>query len=110
MIAPEFDALNFDLLMEVDSLYFGHAVLQVCLRVEHFIGTDVAHFDKVREKPLVYSFGGVSHEAFAFELGFLEEPGQGTTVVQMETELNERLKRIIFLKKQIFCLSVEFCD
>ncbi len=102
MIAPEFDALNFDLLMEVDSLYFGHAVLQVCLRVEHFIGTDVAHFDKVREKPLVYGFGGVGHEAFAFELGFLEEPGQGATVVQMETKLNERLKRKLFFEKTNF--------
>lgn len=38
MIAPKLDAFDLDLLMKIDRVYFGHAVLEVGLRVEHLVG------------------------------------------------------------------------
>lgn len=42
-------------------------------------------FDVVRQQPAVDGLRGVSHERPAFEAGLLEEPGQSSTVIQMET-------------------------
>ena len=42
VVAPEFDALDFNFLVKVDGLDLGHAVLQVGFVVQHIISTYVA--------------------------------------------------------------------
>lgn len=37
------------------------------------------------QQPAVDGLSGVGHEGSAFKAGLLEEPGQSTTVIQMET-------------------------
>lgn len=49
-------------------------------------------FDVVRQQPAVDGLGGVSHECPAFKAGFLEEPWQSSTVIQVET--NERTRAL----------------
>lgn len=70
MIAPKFNALDFNFLMKVDCVNFRHAIFQICLCVEHVICTYVAYFDKVGEKPLVDGLCGMGHIAFAFKVCF----------------------------------------
>lgn len=43
-------------------------------------------FDVVGQQPAVDGLGGVSHEGSSFEAGLLQEPGQSSTVVQVEAE------------------------
>jgi hypothetical protein len=41
MITPEFDAFDFNFLMKIDRVDFGHAVLQIRLIVQHVISAYV---------------------------------------------------------------------
>ena len=43
-------------------------------------------FDIIGQQPAVDGLGGVGHESPAFKAGLLEEPGQSSTVIQVETE------------------------
>lgn len=49
-------------------------------------GSDSPDFDIVWEKPSVNSLCGMRHKSPSFEACLLEEPGQSTTVIQMETD------------------------
>jgi hypothetical protein len=84
MVAPEFDALVLDLLMKVNRVDLGHAILQIGLIVEHLVGADVAHLDVIGQQPLVDGLGGMGHVALALEVGLLEKPGQRAAVVQVK--------------------------
>lgn len=113
VVAPELDPSHLLDLMEVNGLNLVHALLQVRLSVQHVIGRNVAamrqsqsyfewvltskeryvmvntvllpDFDVVWQEPAVDGLCGVSHEGPAFKAGLLEEPGQSSTMIQMET-------------------------
>ena len=84
IVTPELDPCHLLLFVEVDSLNLVHGRLQVTVREQLLVRRDVGHLDVVAEHPEEDGFGGVGHEAFAAEGGFLEEPGQGAGVVQVE--------------------------
>ena len=106
IVAPELDASHLLLLVEVDRLNLVHGSLQVAVREQLLVRRDVGHLDVVAEHPEEDGFGGVGHEAFAAEGGFLEEPGQGAGVVQVEVrdekEVDLRINLEIRDKKYIF--------
>lgn len=70
--------------VENTELDVNSAEDHVCLltRQKHLL----PDFDVVRQQPAVDGFCGVGHERPAFEAGLLEEPGQGSTVIQMEAK------------------------
>ena len=84
IVTPELDPSHLLLFVEVDSLNLVHGRLQVTVREQLLVRRDVGHLDVVAEHPEEDGLCGVGHEAFAAEGGFLEEPGQGAGVVQVE--------------------------
>eukprot|EP00958_Prasinococcus_capsulatus_P008378 scaffold820_cov376-Prasinococcus_capsulatus_cf.AAC.7 len=78
------DAIQVDLLVEVDHFDAVHAELQVLVSVESVCGAVLGHLDEVREEHLVHCFGGVRHEDAPAELGLGDHVRQGCAVVQVE--------------------------
>ena len=58
-------------------------------------GPNPPDFDVVGQQPAVDGLGGVGHEGPAFEAGLLEEPGQSSTVVQVEANRGRQRSRLM---------------
>ena len=91
IVTPELDPSHLLLLVEVDSLNLVHGRLQVTVREQLLVRRDVGHLDVVAEHPEEDGLGGVGHKALAAEGGFLEEPGQGAGVVQVEVRDEQKI-------------------
>ena len=91
IVTPELDPSHLLLLMEVDCLNLVHSRLQVTVREQLLVRGDVGDLDVVAEHPEEDGLGGVGHEALAAEGGFLEEPGQGAGVVQVEVRDEQKI-------------------
>lgn len=64
------------------------------------INSCLPDFDIIRQQPAVNSFGGVGHEGPSFETGLLEKPRQGSTVVQVKTDI----EREEIIENWIWCV------
>lgn len=65
-------------------LNFVHGAVDVVFIVEHIFNRNLTDLDIIRQEELVDGLCSIRHEDAASESGFLEEIGQGSSMIQVE--------------------------
>mmetsp|Transcript_64159 Transcript_64159/g.103674 ORF Transcript_64159/g.103674 Transcript_64159/m.103674 type:complete len:240 (-) Transcript_64159:117-836(-) len=96
IVAPEFDALDLDLLMVINACNAVDSLIDILVCVERCarLFSDARHLDKVRPHQFADCSGGVCHVHFSFERGFGEKIRHGCCMVHVKVGDEQDINRV----------------